>query len=130
MHLKFLYQFINCKQILFSDISSFLYLANHTFHVLFGQKRIYYCIKELTEYHVAFKKILKDENLISATYNPEYSGILGSVCFNIFTQTVEDGVISDYENKEYPDYYFHAITALKEIANGDTIPDEKLIIWY
>ena len=76
------------------------------------------------------KKILKDENLISATYNPEDSGILGSVRFNIFTQTVEDGVISDYENKEYPDYYFHAITALKEIANEDTIPDEKLIMWY
>jgi hypothetical protein len=76
------------------------------------------------------KKIRRDGNLISAIYDPEASGVLGDVCVNIETQAVENGAISNYENQEYPDYYYHAIAALKTIANEKELPSERLVMWY
>ena len=76
------------------------------------------------------KKIRREGNLISAMYDPEASGMLGHVCVNVKTQDAEKGTISKYENEEYPDYYFHAITALKTIADEKEIPNERLVMWY
>ncbi len=76
------------------------------------------------------RKIRKEGNLISAIYDPEATGILGQVCINIDTQNPENGMISKYEDEEYPDYYFHALKALRKIVNETTIPEERLVMWY
>lgn len=76
------------------------------------------------------KEIKREGNLLSATYDPEATGILGRVCINVNTQDPEDGLISKYEDEEYPDYYFHALKALRKILNEDDIPKERLVMWY
>ena len=76
------------------------------------------------------KEIKREGNLLSAIYDPEATGILGRVCINIHTKSPEDCVISKYENAEYPDYYYHALKALRNIVNEDDIPAERLVMWY
>lgn len=76
------------------------------------------------------KEIKKEGSLLSATYDPEATGILGHVCIDVNTQDPEDGVISKYEDEEYPDYYYHAIKALRKIASENDIPEERLVMWY
>ncbi len=76
------------------------------------------------------EKIKREGSLISAIYDPEASGMLGRVCVNVETKDAEAGTISKYENEEYPDYYFHAIAALKTLADEKEMPDTRLVMWY
>lgn len=67
------------------------------------------------------RNIERDNGMISASYEPENSGKIGVLKVDIETGEVIGKELSDYD-KDFPWYFGHAVTALKEIANEDEVP--------
>ncbi|MGN0515111.1 MAG: hypothetical protein ACI4GD_12620 [Lachnospiraceae bacterium] len=75
------------------------------------------------------KNIKKNNNIISAEYDPESSGELGSISIDIDSGKVVDSQASKLDSP-LPMYLKHAEDALKKIMMEDDIPKEKIIMWY
>lgn len=67
--------------------------------------------------------------IISAEYDPEASGELGAISLN-----VETGEVVEYKTTSYDGYLgtymHHAVAALEKLAKNETLPEEKLVMWY
>ena len=75
------------------------------------------------------KNINRNGNIISAEYDPENSGLLGSLSLDIKTGELLSSNISDFEG-DMPIYFHHALTGLRSLIIQELIPNEKLIMWY
>lgn len=75
------------------------------------------------------KNIKKNNGIISADYDPENSGDLGSVSIDVKSREVKTKNISK-SDVLFPIYLNHAIDALRKLIDEEEIPEEKLIMWY
>lgn len=75
------------------------------------------------------KNIKKNNGIISAEYDPEDSGKIGSITVDIESEKMIESNASELDN-EFPIYLNHAITALLEMKDDEEIPEEKLVMWY
>lgn len=75
------------------------------------------------------KNIKTSDGIISAEYDPENSGDLGSVSINIESGEVVKSTISQLD-EPLPIYLHHAIQALEKLIPEKELPKEKIIMWY
>lgn len=75
------------------------------------------------------KNIRRENNIISAEYEPEASGELGAVSLNVENGEVVESKTTSHDG-HFAMYLNHAATALKKMADKDTLPEEKLVMWY
>ena len=75
------------------------------------------------------KNLKKNNGIISAEYDPENSGELGSISIDIEKETVVDFNISKLDGA-FPIYANHAVDALMKIMHNEELPTEKLVMWY
>ena len=75
------------------------------------------------------KNIKKNNGIISAEYEPENSGELGSVSVEVENGKIIESKASKLDNP-LPIYLNHAVNALKEMMNKEELPQEKLVMWY
>ena len=75
------------------------------------------------------KNIRKIDGIISAEYEPENSGNLGSVSVDVDSGKVVDSNISKLDSP-LPMYLHHATEALKKLVKEEKLPEEKLVMWY
>ncbi len=78
---------------------------------------------------VTLRNIKKDNKTISAEYEPENSGLVGSIKLDIASGNVIDSVSTELDNP-FPMYLFHATRALEKLAQKDNVPEEKMVMWY
>ena len=75
------------------------------------------------------KNIKKNNDIISAEYEPENSGVVGRIEIDMSSGKVIKSVVSEYD-KELPVYINHAINGLKKLSSAKELPSEKTIMWY
>lgn len=75
------------------------------------------------------KNIKMNNGIISAEYDPENSGVLGSVSIDVKSGEIVNSRISEYD-KDFPVYMDHAIVYLEKLALQDSVPEEKTVMWY
>lgn len=75
------------------------------------------------------KNIKRNNGIISAEYDPENSGIFGTVSIDAKSGEVIESNASEYD-KDFPVYLNHAISGLEKLAAQENIPEEKLIMWH
>ena len=75
------------------------------------------------------KNIKMNNGIISAEYDPENSGVLGSVSIDVKSGEIVNSRISEYD-KDFPVYMDHAIAYLEKLALQDSVPEEKTVMWY
>lgn len=75
------------------------------------------------------RNIKKSNGVISASYEPEASGKIGMIKIDISTGKVIENELSDFD-KDFPWHFSHAVTALRNLAKEESVPDEKLVMWY
>jgi len=75
--------------------------------------------------------ITAENNIISANYDPENTGVSGFVSLDYKTGDILESRASEFD-EEFPTYLQHAITALRKLTaeTESEIPEEKLIAWY
>ena len=74
------------------------------------------------------RNIRKNNGIISAEYDPENSGELGSVSVDVEREEVKEFTLSKLDG-DFPIYMNHAIYALVKLKDNEEIPKEKLIMW-
>lgn len=77
---------------------------------------------------VRLKNIVKNKDVISASYEPEDTGELGYLEINK-EGTVLSKRYSEYD-KDFPRYYQHALLELRRLALLDNPPKESTAMWY
>lgn len=70
------------------------------------------------------KNIKMNNGIISAEYDPENSGVLGSVSVDIKSGEIVDSKLSEYD-KDFPVYLGHAVACLEKLALQDSVPEER-----
>lgn len=75
------------------------------------------------------RNIEKNNGIISASYEPENSGKIGTIKIDIATGKIMEKELSDYD-KDFPWHYSHAVSALKDLEKKEVVPNEKLVMWY
>lgn len=70
----------------------------------------------------------KNNGIISAEYDPENSGEIGSVSIDMEREEVIDFNTSKMDGS-FPIYLNHAIDALIKLKDEKDLPTEKLIMW-
>ena len=75
------------------------------------------------------KNIEKNDDRISAEYDPEDSGEFGYVSISAETGTILDSKPSTMD-QTFPIYLNHAADALKKLVDSKELPKEKTIMWY
>lgn len=75
------------------------------------------------------KNIKKNNGIISAEYDPEDSGKIGSISIDIESGKTIESNVSELDN-EFPIYLNHAIDALLEMKDKEEMPEERLVMWY
>ncbi len=75
------------------------------------------------------KNIKTSDGIISAEYDPENSGNLGSLSINIESGEIVKSTISQLD-EPLPIYLYHATQALKKLLLEKELPKEKLVMWY
>lgn len=75
------------------------------------------------------KNIKRTNDVISAEYDPEDSGELGSVSVDIKSKEITDYRLSKLD-EDFPIYLNHAADALVEMASKKELPEERLVMWY
>lgn len=75
------------------------------------------------------KNIKMNNGIISAEYDPENSGVLGSVSVDIKSGEIVDSKLSEYD-KDFPVYLGHAVACLEKLALQNSVPEEKTVMWY
>lgn len=74
------------------------------------------------------KNIRRNEKIISADYDPEDSGCLGSVSIEGKSGKVTESKPSKMD-EDGPLYLRHATSALREMKDLEDLPQEKLVMW-
>lgn len=76
------------------------------------------------------RNIEKNKNIISATYEPEASGEIGNVSIDVISGDIISSKKTSHD-EPFSMYLSHAAYALKRMAkSGDTLPKERLVMWY
>lgn len=75
------------------------------------------------------RKIKKNNGIISAQYEPENSSELGYIKIDVSTGKLLKSKVTKFDDP-FPMYQSHAVDALKRMIKSDTIPEEKVIMWY
>ena len=75
------------------------------------------------------KNIKMNNDIISAEYDPENSGALGTVSVDIKSGEIVTSRISEYD-RDFPVYLDHAVACLEKLASQDSVPEEKTVMWY
>lgn len=75
------------------------------------------------------KNIKMNNGIISAEYDPENSGALGYVSVDIKSGRIVESNVSEYD-KNFPIYLNHAASCLEKLALQDSVPKEKMVMWY
>ena len=75
------------------------------------------------------RNLKKNNGIISAEYDPENSGELGSISVDVESGKLVESKPSKMDDS-FPVYLNHAVDALKKLRNEDKLPEEKLIMWY
>ncbi len=78
---------------------------------------------------VRLTNIRMQDDIISAHYEPEGSGELGYIQLNVATGELIECKKTSYD-QTIANHLHHAIMALKRLAESNSIPDEKLVMWY
>lgn len=78
---------------------------------------------------VRLKKIKKSDNFIEACYTPEDSQEEGYLKIRLKDKEVVDYKMTSFDGK-IGMYLTHAINGLKQVIDEETIPKERLIMWY
>lgn len=78
---------------------------------------------------VRLKNIEKNNGILTAFYDPEESGQLGTIKINAVTGEVVESSLSTYD-KDFPVHFSHAVETLKQMIHEEIIPKEKLVMWY
>lgn len=75
------------------------------------------------------KNIARNNDYISANYYPEDSEIAGFVSVDINSGEIFDSDTTSYDG--YLNAYLsHAARALSEMSKSDSLPSERLVMWY
>lgn len=74
------------------------------------------------------RNIKKNNGIISAEYEPENSGELGSVSVDIEREEVQEFTLSKLDG-DFPIYMNHAIEALIKMKDDKEFPKEKMVMW-
>ena len=75
------------------------------------------------------KNIQIKNNIITAVYDPEDSGLLGSISIDVKSGDVIESKASEYDSN-FPIYLYHATNGLKDVMNRTELPKEKTIMWH
>lgn len=75
------------------------------------------------------KNIKINNGIISAEYDPENSGALGYVSVDIKSGRIVESNVSEYD-KDFPVYLGHAVACLEKLALQNSVPKEKMVMWY
>lgn len=74
------------------------------------------------------KNIKTNNGIISAEYDPENSGDLGSISIYVESGEVVESKTSQLD-ATFPIYMYHATKALKKLIGERKLPKEKLVMW-
>lgn len=75
------------------------------------------------------KNLKKNNGIISAEYDPENSGELGSISIDVQDGSLVESKASKMDSS-FPIYLNHAVEALRKLKDEKELPEEKLIMWY
>jgi hypothetical protein len=75
------------------------------------------------------KKIRRENNVISAEYEPEDSNESGFVAIDIDTGKIIKWKLTSLEDEDFPMYNAHARWALRDMRNLVTLPKSQLVMW-
>lgn len=75
------------------------------------------------------RNIVKNDNQISANYYPEDSEVKGFVSIDTESGEILDSDITSYD-EPFNAYLSHAAQALNKMIALDSLPSEKLVMWY
>lgn len=75
------------------------------------------------------RNIVKNNNQISASYYPEDSDVKGFVSVDIKSGEILDSDTTSYD-EPFNAYLSHAAQALNKMADLDSFPSEKIVMWY
>ncbi len=76
------------------------------------------------------KRIKRENNIISAEYEPENKQETGFVSIEIGTNKLIEQRLTSIEDENFPIYGAHARWALRDMQNLATLPDSQLVMWY
>ena len=76
------------------------------------------------------KNIRTNEGILYGDYDPESSGLIGSVAIRVSDGKIVNAVYSEYD-KPFQTYFNHAVSRMRELASDqESIPAEVLVMWY
>lgn len=75
------------------------------------------------------KNIVKNDTQISADYYPEDSDIKGFVSVDIHSGKILESDTTSYD-EPFHTYLSHAAQALHKTVDLDSLPSEKVVMWY
>lgn len=75
------------------------------------------------------KNIVKNDTQISANYYPEDSDTNGFVSVDIKSGEILDSDTTSYD-EPFNAYLSHAVQALNKMVDLDSLPSEKVVMWY
>lgn len=75
------------------------------------------------------KNIKRNNDLITANYDPEHTGELGFISLDLKTGDVVESKASTYD-ADFPTHLNHAISALRKMISMEELPEERTVMWY
>ena len=76
------------------------------------------------------KNLRINDGILYGDYDPEASGLVGSVAINVSDGEIVNAVYSEYD-KPFHSYFNHAISRMRElVSDQESIPEEVLVMWY
>lgn len=73
--------------------------------------------------------ILKTDNFIKADYLPEGGDEIGHIKIDTSSNVMVESKETSFDTP-FPTYLSHAKRALEDLAKKESIPTEKLVMWY
>ena len=74
------------------------------------------------------KNLKKNNGIISAEYDPENSGEIGSISIDVRDGKLVESNTSKLDSS-FPIYLNHAVEALRKLKDEKELPEEKLVMW-
>lgn len=75
------------------------------------------------------QNVKREENSISAIYDPEDSGNVGFIKLSTETDKVIEAELSAYD-EDMPIYIAHAVSALRAMVAMDINVESQTVMWY
>lgn len=76
------------------------------------------------------KNLRINDGILYGDYDPESSGLTGSIAIRVSDGEIVNAVYSEYD-KPFHSYFNHAISRMRElVSNQESIPEEVLVMWY